>query len=108
MPGRLLGTGATCRVELVHVPLPEGGPPLMAARKTMPRSRDPHMRAKEDAVFAREVLGLRAGLGCPFVVRLLGTSMHPDRQELLMELAEGNTIEHELVGGRGEHDTSYQ
>ncbi|GLC54866.1 hypothetical protein PLESTB_000914300 [Pleodorina starrii] len=100
-PERLLGMGATCRVELVRVQLPEGGPCLPAARKTMPRSRDPHLRAKEDAVFARELEGLRAGGCCPFVVRLLGSSTQPDRQELLMELAEGATLEHELTDALG-------
>lgn len=83
------------------MPLPDGGPLLPAARKTMPRTRDPHLRAQEDAVFLRELEGLRAGSGCPFVVRLLGTATHPDRQELLMELADGHTLEHELVSNPG-------
>ncbi|KAG2482962.1 hypothetical protein HYH03_018139 [Edaphochlamys debaryana] len=92
---RLLGTGATCSVHLVTIHLPFGGT-VTAARKTLPRHSDPHLRAKDDGLFARELEGLRAGSASPFVVRQLGTAVHDDRCELLLELAEGNTLEHEL------------
>ncbi|KXZ56002.1 hypothetical protein GPECTOR_2g1554 [Gonium pectorale] len=93
---RLLGTGATGRVDLVHIPLPGDCSPFPAARKTLLRSRDPHMRAAEDALFSRELAALAAGRTCPFIVKQLAASSHDDRHELLLELAEGNTLEHEL------------
>ncbi|KAG2452525.1 hypothetical protein HYH02_002763 [Chlamydomonas schloesseri] len=99
VPVRLLGQGAMGRVELVHIPPPPhqpDAPPIMAARKTQPRSADPHLRAKEDAVFGRELEGLTAGRGSPFFVRPLAMAAHADRQELLLELAEGETLEEEL------------
>ncbi|PNH07865.1 Mitogen-activated protein kinase 15 [Tetrabaena socialis] len=102
-PVRLLGTGATCHVELVHVELrhsPLCGGALAsvmpAARKVIPRNRDPHLRSVDDALFAREQEGLRAGSTCPFFMRQLGSAVHADRLELLLELALGDTLEHEL------------
>ncbi|KAG2445961.1 hypothetical protein HXX76_000564 [Chlamydomonas incerta] len=99
VPVRLLGQGAMGRVELVHIAPPPhqlDAAPIVAARKTQPCSQDPHLRAKEDAVFGLELEGLAAGRGSPFFVRQLAVAAHGDRHELLLELAEGGTLEEEL------------
>ena len=90
---RLIGKGASAEVFEVEITLPSGRV-IRAARKVI-ENRQGYNQARLDM----EVAALRAGAGHPNVVQLHAVAREEGRQEVLMELLEGQTLEDIIVRG---------
>ncbi|GIL58101.1 hypothetical protein Vafri_12949, partial [Volvox africanus] len=89
-----LGRGSFGQVDLVSLALPDGSTKL-AVRKTLPCHNTHSYNL---------LRSMQAAAVSPYAVHYLGSCEYPaDRIEVFMELAEGGTLEHELVDAIGLH-----
>ncbi|KAG2424427.1 hypothetical protein HXX76_014480 [Chlamydomonas incerta] len=96
---RELGKGATARVDLVAIPLPDGTR-YKAARKTLLPDTAGGTAAGLRAVLQRELDGLAAAAGCADAVQCLGFRLpeaEGESAEVLLSYAEGGSVEDLLI-----------